>query len=456
MRRLRYTREEREALLLAARDRLSFAANVRRLVRVDGEIVPARLIESADYGEEDGLAVVAEVVFSAPVLARQRLVGRDFRIDWVVAPTGRTLPGFLGSVVQVSDEGSKGTLTAATGGYEAARTPLGTGPEDDREYNATEPSTVLHDGLSMLEAAYEGFDIRRRARPRINRRNNDTVRWTQSVLDLVGIVRDEGRLVAADLPINVASAYADRAVDEEGATDWTFEENRDTLAGGIAVESADTERYAKVVVWRANRDGTHQRLTRPIEVDNRGRRANPRSVLPLEMTDDAVEMGLTPYEFGRQEADRLGRNEARVTINTIYPPFFLARGDSVTAVKRVDQGEDGVLVSTYRVRLDLVPVTGKTGAPAGPAALVSEELVERPRRRYRVARPFKRALWGRDVDGVPFFDTGLPWVSHREDENGTYAVLDTEVAAEYGVTIARDATVTGANVVEVTDEPPVP
>lgn len=451
-----YTEEDRAALAHAAGGagsdrRRHFAANVRRIVRVDGRPAPAEAVESASYGKEDGIAVVAEVGFAPSArndFASQRVVGRGLTISWALA-SGRTLPGFRGTIVHAKD----GLVTAATGGHEAADTPLGRGPEDDREYAGVEPSSVLYEALLMLEGGYEGIDIPRRKGPKVNRRGTEALRWTQSVLDVVGVVEEAG-LVAADLPTNVASAYPDGPVSEKGATDWTFEEGIDTLTDGISVETAQTQVYSAVIVWRNNR-GTHEPLTKPIPIDNRSPGSDRgASVLPVELTEDVAAMGVTPYEFGLSEAERLGHNDVRVTVSAVYPCFFLARGDSVTAIKREALGDGSTLVSTYRVRLDSVPIEGKTSSASGPASLVSER-VARPQRALerQVRSPFVAAMWGRESDGVPFLDGRLPWVFYREDAEGPYVLVDTEEAHEYGVEIYRDPDVLNGSVLVITDEP---
>lgn len=56
--------------------------------------------------------------------------------------------------------------------------------------------------------------------------------------------------------------------------------------------------------------------------------------------------------------------------------------------------------------------------------------------RRRRSSGFMRLLWGRDTDGVFYLDTILPWVSR--DPDGVL-VVDSEIAARYGVSIYRDA-----------------
>lgn len=436
MSKMGYTREQLAALAEASSERLRFPERIRRVLTVAGEDYSGN-VGSPVYGRQEGIAVVLEAELDVPLPSTYEQ--EEVRVDWVVLPSGTTLPGFKGRAVEVNTEGSRTTLVAATGGYEAARTPVGEEGED-REYAGTAPSAVVYDLLSALRGFYDGFEIPRKNRPAVHLRDSERVYWTQHIADPLKTVEGLSGLVPADVPRNVAGAYVAGPVEQAGAHAWVFEEGLDTEPGGVSVETAESERYARVVVWAPNgATGDHDALTEPIKVDNRGRRVNPRSTFFVEMTEELAADGSTPYEVGMREALRLGRNDARVTVNPRYPPFFLARGDVVLAVKRTSVA-GGTLVSTYRVLLDAVPVEGMGGSPAGEAELVSEMLEEAdllpdfPR-----APSFSRPLWGLMPNGSdPFVDDGLPWA--REDPGGLHVVLDVEAAAAHGVEIFTDPT----------------
>lgn len=441
---MKYTRDQLDALASASAERLLFPENIERELRVGGEDYSGS-VESLVYGVEDGIAVVLEAVLSVPL--PPSVEGKRCRVDWIVYPSGEALPGYRGKVLEVRVRGSKTTLTAATGGYEIGATPVGD-PGEDREYNGTAPDAVLYDLLSVLAHEYDGIEIPRKGKPLIRMQDAERVFWTQMLSDPVQAVAERAKLIAADLPINIGSAYRLGAPDQAKDAAWTFEEGLDTEPEGISVETVAERRYARVIVWAASpSSGEHIPLTEPIEVDNKGGYVNPRSTLLVELTADLVAEGKTAYELGRSEAIRVGRNEARVAISPKYPPFFLARGDTVIAIKKTPVAE-GVVVSTYRVVLDAAPVENLGGTPAGNGVLIRERTEEVAQlQEFDRKTGSSRPLWGTKPNGRDgFFDTSLPWVS--EDENGEEIILDTQLASQYNVNIYTDPSDAEAVVIE--------
>ncbi len=449
MNRLNYTAAQWAALQEAAADRLAFNENVRRVLTIAGEDFSG-FIEDFGYGKEEGVAVVLELVLNTPLddTYEQEIA----TVEYLALRSGELLPAFEGKVVKLRDDGTKTTLVAATGAYESARTPMGDGPADDREYTGARPDLVLYEAFSVLYGEYNGIEIMRAATPLINANGADRIKWNQYVSDLIGVAADQGYLIGVDLATNIASAYQQLSLDQVTEEVWTFEEEVDTERNGIAVETPEAERYAWVIVWRGSDDSTGDNipLTKPIKVDNGTHNVNPRSVFFVEFTNEVAAEGLEPYEIGRREAVRLGTNEARVTINPKYPPFFLSRGDIVLAIKKTPV-EGGVKKSSYRVLLDTVPVEGQGGSPAGEAQLLSEEIEATPLPEFPSQTSLMPALWGFSTDGRPFFDDSLPWVSRELGEDGVpYLVLDDEIAANHGVTVTEDPG--GQRVVEVSDD----
>lgn len=422
-----FSERQKSALREASRDRLTFGAKVQRVLTVAGRDRSRFIAGRCGYRGEDGLAWILEATLSIP-LSRD-LEGEEVRLDWLVG--GEVFRGFSGKAVIVKTDGVYTELTAATEGYEAERTPLGKGPAHDREIAGASPSTTLYDALEML--GYRGYDIPYFEEPKINRRGAEKVRWTGKVSDLTAIVEDEGELLPRDRSDNIASAYRTGPIEGEPA--WTFEERVDTDAGGITEETADDERYFAVQLYRANEGGGHEPATEPIEIDNRGRKVNPASVLLEEFTADAEAAGESAYRKAHRMALERGRSDSQTTIECVYPPFFLQRGGLVLALSSELSVEEE-RVSTYLVRADSVSVDTEAlrGTVSGESERVGVESFPRERGTFESVPGFVRPLMGFDTDGQIYFDSSLPWVS----EDADHVVLDVGIAARHGVTITEE------------------
>lgn len=353
---------------------------------------------------------------------------------------------FRGKIVEVRSEGRFTYLIAATGGFAVKRSlkrPL--------EYVNASPALVLFDALSDLpydgieiEAAMEdGGDGPGQSLAMITAYGPEAFRPLDKRTDLLSMVRDEARLVAADRPDNVAAAYSEATISGDGseAASWTIEEGLDCDFGAVAVETSETERYAAVVAYTEMRDGTQIEVARAL-VDNHGVPVDPDDTLDLlfsyDENEDEAQRADSAFAFCFREALKLSAAPVVLDVPLIYRPHHIVRGDLVTVRTHEfaadTNGAEGAWIRDYLMRVDSLSggTSKRDGSLSGAAELTAKKFA--PLARAGLASPESASvseLWGPDYAGRQFVDLRLPWVSL----DGEDLVLDTDVAALYGVTI---------------------
>lgn len=431
------TAEQLEAITQASKDRLNFAARLESVLTINGVDLTDETIECV-YGEEEGIAVLLKATIGLRLEPRE-IEQTECRLEWLVErDDGSTVPilGYKGKVIEVRREGPDTFVTAATQGYEAARTPLGQTKADDREFIGFRPDTVLYDCLSVLE--YDGIELPRIAEPVLYARD-EPFSWTTYVSEPVAWCEEQAQLKAVDHPVNVASAYA---LKPSGTPVWSFEQGEDFDHGALTDETSEGERYAWVVVTRlegaeSTTEGTHTKLAEA-KVDNGDRRVNPKSVLfvPYDATNASETQNVkSAYAIAFEEAERQSSLPTQNSVELGYPPFWLTRGDGVSGATR-EYLPTLELSSRFLWRADSVVVNAiaKTGRVAGEGRLeaTAEEPITVPS--FRAHGGIVPAMLGFDSAGNPYALQELP---------GLYEIDEG--------TVEFDSSVTGLSV-EVTEE----
>ena len=429
--RIPYTARQLAALAAASADRRRFASRLRPTLTVAGRPM-LHMAEECSYKGEDGIGVVLEAKISGRL--PQGFEQKACLVDWIVSPPGmepEELSGFRGKVVDVVRRRNHTLLTAATAGYEASRVPIGEDPRDDREYAGTRPDTAAYDLLSALP--YKGMELGGVATPVLNKRGEDRYKWTMYRKAAVEDVEGEARIAVRDLATNVAALYPIAPVDRSRSPVWRVEEGRDTEE--VGADTPEGERYSRVQAYREEEGGVH-RPAGQAEIDNRGHAVHPASAYMMALSTDDEDQG---FEAAYAEAIRQGRNDAAVSAELAYPPFFLSRGEELGATLRGNV-DDGTLLEHFVFRLDSfsVDVLGIKGSVAGEGAPTGIERLELARKEFASPRGVVRPLWGRDTDGAGYVNEALPWVAF--DPATGEGVIYPEIAARYRVTAFYDET----------------
>ena len=459
-----YNRLQRRALRRASRDRLTFGQELRPVVTVGPDQYYRDDLVSCTYEGSDGIACMAEIEFRTrvPRNAEQKHVRIDFLVDVPEERRSVRLPGFSGYCVSRGRRGY--SITAATGGYEAERTPLGEGPADDVEFAKVAPGMGLFDTMMKLRRRYAGYEIGPFEKPLLDRRGADRFTWNQYVKEVADYCAEIGKFVIADTPTNVAFAYLMRGVDREEKAAWNFEQGID--CDEVGDETPDGERYHRVVVHSQPDPAGKIHKLAEAEVNNHGYDVFPSSVLmhaldpdpevPGEPRTDPDSAWVTAYRLARQ----VGRNDTEVTVDPNYPPFFVRRGDVMTAtgkefkirqargMDRAYPGPTGTLTLLryiFRVENFQVDALEMSGSVSGEGLLVGIEQtdMELPNFDRRSVAP----AWGLLPDtNTAYFDESLRWIRRI---NSDTAEIDTEKAREDGVEIEE---IPEGGWAEVTDE----
>lgn len=314
------------------------------------------------------------------------------------------------------------TIVAATEGSEASETPVGDSKEEDRDYSGFRPDTVLFDILSRLEG-YAGIEIPRIPEPILDARA-EPFSWTRAVGEVVEWAESQARVKAADLPWNVASAYALRQVD--GEPEWEAEEGSDLGVGELADATPEGERFARVCVVRLESSDSTETPLAWAKVDNGDRRVNPRSVKFLPYDDETAGTGAnqrTAYAIALEEAERLSGLPSKLTVPLNYPPFFLGRGRTMRAATR-EYLRTSVFSARHLMRCEavVVDVKGKTGQVAGESRLLGTVEEPMPAPAFRPSGGTAPPLWGNVPSGALLADDALPWLYY--DEEGCLMATD--------------------------------
>lgn len=434
--RIPYTPRQLAALAAASSDRRQFAKRLRPVFSVAGKDVTARA-EECVYKGEDGIAVVLEATLAGRLPTGHEQ--KDCRVDWIVSPPEEAgldpeeLAGFSGKVISVKRGRYSTRLVAATSGYESSRTPIGEGPADDREYSKTRPDTALYDLLSGLP--YAGLELGGVSGPSITKRGADRYPWTMYRKAAVEDIEGEARVAVRDLAVNVAALYRVAPVDRQRAPVWEIEETRDTEEVGD--DTPEGERYARVRAYREAEGGGAGGEHSPAgvaEIDNRGHAVYNGSAYMMSLSSEDNDEG---FESAYSEAVRQGRNDAGISAELAYPPFFLSRGEELRATLRGNV-EDHTLLEHFLFRMDAfnVDVLGIKGSVSGEGAPVGVERVRTAKTIFPRTGGVLRPLWGRDTDGGPFVNEALPWVAF--DAKTGEGIVYPGVAERSNVTIFYD------------------
>lgn len=351
---------------LQSADRLLLASMLDRALYVGARDV-TQSIRECDYEADEDPGVVLEASLHGYL---EDLEGE--RIEVYYSVDGEYVLAYKAEVVEVAAKGYETGVWGGTPSYHAERIPLGEDSSDDLEYVSAAPSSALYEVASRLD--YRGVDIPDAPRPRFTRTLDETLRWTDSISDAYEAIRDETGLALRDTPLSGCEGYPERSILFGGEPVWTFTEGVDFDFGELEVQTPE-ERYARVIVYRALEDGTHQRLE-SAEVENHGLYVRQDSALLVELTD---EDGESAFDKAYTEARRLQDNALALTFPCVYPPFWLTRGDQVRVLGR-EITPEGIRERLYRARLTGVGVERRSGTLKAVGRMMGVEAIEAPKR----------------------------------------------------------------------------
>lgn len=449
----------RGALASAARDRSELANRLTAVLTID-DIDYTRVVKDLRYyADESAPAVLLEATLGVrlPTEGPGAVGRKDLAITYLIAGDEgvEETEGFLGTVVEVIAHLRTTTITAATGGFAVGRS-LGR----ELDYVNAPPSLVLFDALSDLP--YAGIEIEpgltegeAGETPLITAYGPDAFRPLDKRADLLRVVREEARLVAADTQLGVASAYSEASVVGDGSSAsavWEVEEGRDCDFDAVGVEAAESERYAAVVVYTEQKDGSQAEVARA-EIDNHGVPVDPEDTLDLLFSyEDAEDPDAADSAFDLAFREALKRSVApvKLTVPLVYWPFHLVRGDLVAVKTREFAEEGGVSfagewVRDYLMRVDSFDFgpSRKAATLSGAGELIEKRFVAGEATGEDVATHADSSgaslLHGHDYRGRLRFSEALPWVALITDEQEqTLVRLDVLKAADNGVEIVKE------------------
>jgi hypothetical protein len=348
----------------------------------------------------------------------------------------REYVAFKGKAITISPMGGTTRLEAATGSYEAERVPIGEGDNinnpdaDDWDLNNERPDAVLFMAGSLLP--YENIDLPPLSDPPISRRSaeGNALKWYEYVEAAFAVVEEATQTRVVDDSTNVMRYVPVRPPRTDVASVWHIQSgsanefpDTDEITDETASDAESGERYARVIV----RDSTGRRVGFA-RVDNGYRKVHHRSTLFIDLPEGAVDSG---QQLAADTAAFIGINARNVGAELHYPPFMLQRGANITATARTwapgIQYERDFQFQTNTITVD---VKGRKGTIGGPGRKLASRTIP-----LELTLPDLPAavemMWGYGPAGEPYLNTLLPWVT----DDGDALILDTEVAASYGILI---------------------
>lgn len=421
------TIRQARALQDASKDRLSLASKIDYAFSIAGKDY-THLIKELRITPQDGRAVVLEGTIGARL--SESLEREQCRLDYIIG--GERITGYLGQVMWLKVDGGRTGFLAATPGYRMGETPMGDSSEDDLSYISAVPSEAMYEVASRM-SGYSGIEIPRVNSPLFTRAGGERFKWTLYVSEALEEIEGESDLILEDTPLGAAKGRIEGAVVGDASPEWVFEEGRDFDNRALSVSTTTEGRYARVVVWRKLADDSHEKLAER-GVDNGKKNVDPASTLFIEHTDTSPD---SAHQTARNAALELADNEKVLEFPSVYPPFWLTRGDPIL-VRGREVVDGGTIVREYRSRLVSVSSDAQKKRGALKAVgLQSREFFE-PRvggEVFRGADAF-RALYGRDFLYRSYVSTDLSWASY--DASTGEGILDVRRAALEGVTIYYD------------------
>lgn len=419
------TAVQRNAILAASRERGGLADRLRPVLTIAGK--PHERHEETTYEGADGPACVLKttVLGRLPLSVEQE----EARVDWWVHPPNAKpvlCGGFKGKVVALDRGGGTTYVEAYTGGYEAARTPVGESPAEDVFLRGSRPDDALYNLLRGLP--YSGMELGPFPEPRIWRDGDNKFMWHRYKMECAQDVAEEAELVLADSPQNVAGAYPLSPVSRDAGPAWEFAEHEDTASGGVSDgtpgDDQGGERYARVIAVLNDLN------LGELGVENFGRKVWARSAYILdEITEEADAHGAL---FRRAVA--LSRDDRSVSVEAEYPAFWLARGSVIgaTATDLTGDLSGGIRVVSrflFRASSFSVNVSDLRSSLSGIGPLLSEKEVPAFERKVFGGFGVERPVIGRSA-GL-YFSSRLGWVFSDPNEG---LVFHPDKSAPYTVT----------------------